>query len=56
MPLTIRKYWGKFQGRTTLNFNWNAIDHGVGVCRQQGPVHRCGDDLRRQRLPPRTTL
>ena len=26
MPLTIRKYWGKLQGRTTLNFNWDAID------------------------------
>ena len=31
MPLTIRKYWGKFQGRTTLNFNWDAIDHDSTV-------------------------
>ncbi|MEV0910024.1 hypothetical protein [Streptomyces hokutonensis] len=27
MPQTIRKYWGPFQGRVTLNFNWGAINH-----------------------------
>lgn len=27
MPQTIRKYWGPFQNRVTLNFNWNAINH-----------------------------
>lgn len=27
MPRTIRKYWGPFQGRTTLNFNWDEINH-----------------------------
>ncbi|ABQ37013.1 papain-like cysteine protease family protein [Bradyrhizobium sp. BTAi1] len=27
MPRTIRKYWGAFRGRETLNFNWPAIDH-----------------------------
>lgn len=27
MPRTIRKYWGPFQGRTTLNFNWAEINH-----------------------------
>lgn len=27
MPQTIRKYWGAFQGRVTLNYNWDAIDH-----------------------------
>ena len=27
MPQTIRKYWGAFQGRVTLNYNWGAIDH-----------------------------
>ncbi|MFT4296352.1 MAG: hypothetical protein QM582_13160 [Micropruina sp.] len=27
MPQTIRKYWGPFQGRVTLNFNWAAINH-----------------------------
>jgi Papain-like cysteine protease AvrRpt2 len=27
MPQTIRKYWGPFNGRTTLNYNWPAIDH-----------------------------
>jgi hypothetical protein len=26
MPKTIRKYWGAFRGRETLNFNWPAID------------------------------
>jgi hypothetical protein len=26
MPQTIRKYWGAFQGRVTLNYNWGAID------------------------------
>jgi hypothetical protein len=26
MPQTIRKYWGAFKGRVTLNFNWPAID------------------------------
>jgi hypothetical protein len=27
MPTTIRKYWGAFNGRVTLNYNWGAIDH-----------------------------
>jgi hypothetical protein len=27
MPRTIRKYWGPFQGRVTLNFNWPEINH-----------------------------
>lgn len=27
MPKTIRKYWGTFHGRVTLNYNWPAIDH-----------------------------
>lgn len=27
MPQTIRKYWGPFKGRVTLNFNWPIIDH-----------------------------
>jgi hypothetical protein len=27
MPQTIRKYWGAFKGRVTLNYNWGAIDH-----------------------------
>jgi len=27
MPQTVRKYWGPFQGRVTLNFNWDAINH-----------------------------
>ena len=27
MPRTIRKYWGAFRGRETLNFNWPVIDH-----------------------------
>ncbi|MGW1208885.1 papain-like cysteine protease family protein [Streptomyces sp. NPDC002499] len=27
MPQTIRKYWGAFNGRVTLNYNWGAIDH-----------------------------
>ena len=31
MPLTIRKYWGKCQGRATLNFNWDIIDHDSTV-------------------------
>jgi hypothetical protein len=26
MPQTIRKYWGAFHGRVTLNYNWPAID------------------------------
>ncbi len=26
MPQTIRKYWGAFQGRVALNYNWDAID------------------------------
>jgi Papain-like cysteine protease AvrRpt2 len=26
MPQTIRKYWGPFSGRGTLNYNWPAID------------------------------
>jgi hypothetical protein len=26
MPQTIRKYWGAFQGRVALNYNWPAID------------------------------
>jgi len=31
MPLTIRKYWGKLQGRATLNFYWDAIEHDSTV-------------------------
>ncbi|HKR46540.1 MAG TPA: hypothetical protein VJU59_43920 [Paraburkholderia sp.] len=31
MPQTVRKYWGPFQGRTTLNFNWEAINHDSTV-------------------------
>lgn len=27
MPQTIRKYWGPLKGRTTLNYNWPAINH-----------------------------
>jgi hypothetical protein len=27
MPQTVRKYWGPFQGRVTLNLNWDAINH-----------------------------
>jgi hypothetical protein len=27
MPSTVRKYWGQFQGRVTLNLNWPAINH-----------------------------
>ena len=27
MTQTIRKYWGAFKGRVTLNYNWPAIDH-----------------------------
>jgi hypothetical protein len=27
MTQTIRKYWGAFNGRVTLNYNWPAIDH-----------------------------
>jgi Papain-like cysteine protease AvrRpt2 len=27
MPRTIRKYWGAFHGRVTLNYNWPTIDH-----------------------------
>lgn len=27
MPQTIRKFWGPHRGRTTLNFNWGAINH-----------------------------
>ena len=27
MPQTIRKFWGQFKGRVTLNYNWSAIDH-----------------------------
>ena len=27
MPRTIRKYWGAFNGRVALNYNWDAIDH-----------------------------
>jgi hypothetical protein len=27
MSQTIRKYWGPFQGRTKLNFNWPIINH-----------------------------
>jgi Papain-like cysteine protease AvrRpt2 len=27
MPRTIRKYWGAFRGRETLNFNWPVVDH-----------------------------
>jgi hypothetical protein len=26
MPQTIRKYWGAFSGRVSLNYNWPAID------------------------------
>ncbi len=27
MAQTIRKYWGAFKGRVTLNYNWPVIDH-----------------------------
>lgn len=27
MPQTIRKFWGSLQGRATINFNWEAINH-----------------------------
>jgi len=27
VPQTIRKYWGAFTGRVTLNYNWGVIDH-----------------------------
>ena len=27
MPQTIRKFWGPLKGRTSLNFNWGAINH-----------------------------
>ena len=27
MPQTIRKYWGRLQGRARLNYNWGAINH-----------------------------
>ena len=27
MTQTIRKYWGAFKGRVTLNYNWPTIDH-----------------------------
>ena len=26
MPQTIRKFWGPFRGRVTLNYNWPAIN------------------------------
>jgi hypothetical protein len=26
MPQTIRKYWGAFQGRVSLNYNWPIIN------------------------------
>ena len=31
MPRTIRKYWGAFNGRVTLNYNWPAIDQDLAV-------------------------
>lgn len=31
MTQTIRKYWGAFKGRATLNYNWPAIDHNSVV-------------------------
>jgi hypothetical protein len=27
MPQTIRKFWRPHNGRVTLNFNWDAINH-----------------------------
>ena len=33
MPRTIRKYWGAFQGRGTLNYNWPEIDQEVSPWR-----------------------
>lgn len=27
MSQTIRKYWGPYQGRMKLNFNWPIINH-----------------------------
>jgi hypothetical protein len=27
MPSTIRKFWGPFKGRVSLNFNWPIINH-----------------------------
>jgi hypothetical protein len=27
MPQTCRQYWWNLQGRCTLNFNWDAINH-----------------------------
>jgi hypothetical protein len=27
MPQTIRQFWGPFNGRTELNFNWPIINH-----------------------------
>ena len=31
MAQTIRKYWGAFKGRVTLNYNWPVIDHDFVV-------------------------
>ena len=31
MAQTIRKYWGAFKGRVTLNYNWPVIDHNFVV-------------------------
>lgn len=27
MPQTVRQYWWNVQGRTSLNFNWDVINH-----------------------------
>jgi len=31
MPRTIRVYWGRYQGRVALNFNWGAIGRTSAV-------------------------
>jgi hypothetical protein len=31
MPTTIRKYWGAFQGRNSLNYNWPIIEQDSTV-------------------------
>ena len=31
MPQTIRKYWGRLQGKARLNYNWDAIKHDSTV-------------------------
>jgi hypothetical protein len=42
MPQTIRKYWGAFKGRVTLNYNWPAIDQDSVVmvtASEYNPAH-----------------